>query len=365
MELIPKFMMISAVIIVKNEEKYIENCINSVKNLADEIVIVDTGSEDKTKEIAGRFGNVYDFKWQNDFSIARNFALSKAKFEWILSIDADEKISGKDIEKIKKMLENPEADAYYLIWRDYSNETGILGWKSSKDDEYEESRIAAGFTETPVLRLFKRGYYFEGKIHETVQNSVKKAGGKIFMTDIVIHHFGKLRKKEEISEKKGIYSELLKERISEKNKEKEDYFILFELGRELLIKGDREEGRKYLEKSLKLNPNYEQTLSMLGAVYIIEKRFDEAEKLLKKAVNLDNMDFSAHSNLGVIYSEKGENNKAIKKFEKAISLNKKSADAHFNLGLVYLKLGKKEKAIRNFEKAIEFNPAYKEKINIE
>jgi len=353
-------MKISVCMIVRNEERFIEKCLNSIKELADEIVIVDTGSIDKTKEIAGKFTEkIYDFEWQNDFSIARNFLLSKCSCDWILSIDADELIARKDIEKIKEILKNPEADAYYLIWRDYNNETGVAGWKSSKDDEYEESKVARGFIETPVLRLFKRGYYFEGKIHETVQNSIKKAGGKIFMSNIIIHHSGSLRRKDELIEKKGLYADMLNSELKE---DKEEYYILFEIGRELLIKGDKEEAIKYLEKSVKLNPEYSQSLSMLGAIYIIEKRFDEAEKLLKKAVNLDSTDSSIHSNLGVIYSERKEYSKAIRKFERAISLNKKSADAYYNLGLVYMKQGKNGKAVPCFEKAIELNPAYKDKI---
>ena len=83
--------MISLCMIVKDEEQHLENCLNSIKELADEIIIVDTGSKDKTKEIAGKFTNkVYDFKWNDDFSEARNFSLSKATKDWILVLDADE-----------------------------------------------------------------------------------------------------------------------------------------------------------------------------------------------------------------------------------------------------------------------------------
>jgi len=84
---------ISLCMIVKNEEKVIERCLSSVAHLVDEVVIVDTGSIDNTKEIITRYtSNIYDFEWINDFSAARNFAASKATGEWILVLDADEYI---------------------------------------------------------------------------------------------------------------------------------------------------------------------------------------------------------------------------------------------------------------------------------
>ena len=84
---------VSLVMIVKNEESTLERCLESVKNIVDEIVIVDTGSVDNTKEIAQRFNaKIYDFEWCNDFSAARNYALSKATGEIRLVLDADEYI---------------------------------------------------------------------------------------------------------------------------------------------------------------------------------------------------------------------------------------------------------------------------------
>ena len=82
---------ISVCMIVKNEGQYLRQCLESVKIFADEIIIVDTGSTDKTKQIAEQYTNkIYDFVWIDDFSAARNFSLSKASKEWIFVIDADE-----------------------------------------------------------------------------------------------------------------------------------------------------------------------------------------------------------------------------------------------------------------------------------
>ena len=361
-------MPISVCMIVKNEEKWLEQCLNSVKKIADEIIIVDTGSADKTKEIAGKYTDkIFDFKWINDFSAARNFAISKANCEWILSLDADESISERDFEKIREATKGSEANAYHLIWRDYSNDIGITGWKSAIGDIYPESKASNGFTESYVLRLFQnsKNYEFEGKIHETIQNSIKEKGGKIFASDIVIHHYGNLRDKEEIEKKKESYSKMLNERIEAgDSREKDRYYILFELARELVIKKDLKGAKEALEKSININPEFSKTLAMLGAIEITEKNFNEAEKLLKEAVILEPEDSNIHSNLGIIYSEQGNFAKAIRKFERAIELNPRSADNFFNLGIVYLRMKKREKAMHFFEKAIELNPLYKEKINI-
>lgn len=82
---------ISLCMIVKNEERLLARCLDSVADLMDEIIIVDTGSTDQTKEIAARYTDkIYDFEWVQDFSAARNFAFSKATKEYIYSADADE-----------------------------------------------------------------------------------------------------------------------------------------------------------------------------------------------------------------------------------------------------------------------------------
>ncbi|MFA5857196.1 MAG: glycosyltransferase [Candidatus Pacearchaeota archaeon] len=352
---------ISVCMIVKNEEKYLENCLESIKNLASEIIIVDTGSTDNTKEIAKKYTDkVYEFSWTDNFSDARNFSLSKATKDWILSLDADEIISKQDQEKIIKIISEDITDAFLFNWRDYTNRIGLSGWISSKDDNYIESNVANGYLVSKVLRLFKRkeNHYFEGRIHETVQNSIKNAGNKIYDSDIVIHHYGNLDK-EKYSTKKIEYIELLKKRLEDKdfNEKKEDY-ICYEIASQLTNSKEYDEAIKYMVMAIKLKeePKY---LATLGSLYLIKKRYSEAERILKKAVEKDPKNASIHGNLGIIYSEREEFIKAIKKFEKAITLNPKSADSYFNLGIVYKRMGKENKKEEMFEKAVYYNPIYK------
>ena len=95
---------ISLCMIVKNEEKNLERCLKSYAPLMDEIIVVDTGSTDKTKEIAAEYTPyVYDFEWVHDFAAARNFAFSKATGDYIYSADADEVLEEIDRQKFLKL----------------------------------------------------------------------------------------------------------------------------------------------------------------------------------------------------------------------------------------------------------------------
>ena len=95
---------ISLCMIVKNEEKVLSRCLDSVKEIVDEIIIIDTGSTDKTKEIAKKYTNkVLDFKWINDFSAARNYSFSFASMDYVLWLDADDVILNKDKEKLLEL----------------------------------------------------------------------------------------------------------------------------------------------------------------------------------------------------------------------------------------------------------------------
>ena len=93
---------VSLCMIVKNEEKVLERCLDSIADLVDEIIIVDTGSWDRTKEIAARYTeHVLDFRWTEDFSAARNYVFSMATMEYIYSADADEVLSEENRERFR------------------------------------------------------------------------------------------------------------------------------------------------------------------------------------------------------------------------------------------------------------------------
>ena len=104
--------------IVKDEELVLGRCLNSVKNLVDEIIIVDTGSTDKTKEIAALYTDkIYDFKWINDFSAARNYSFSKATKDYIMWLDADDVLLEEDQIKLQDLKESLDENVDMVIMK--------------------------------------------------------------------------------------------------------------------------------------------------------------------------------------------------------------------------------------------------------
>lgn len=161
---------ISLCMIVKNEEKVLERCLECVSDIVDEIIIVDTGSVDKTKDIASKFTDkIYDFVWINDFSAARNYAFSKAEMQYIMWLDADDIIYEKDRNELKKLKETlPDTvDVVMMRYNTAFDENG--------------NPVFLYYRE----RIFKNnsGFLWVGEVHEAI---VPK--GIIFFSEIAITH---------------------------------------------------------------------------------------------------------------------------------------------------------------------------------
>ena len=106
---------LSLCMIVKDEEEFLSNCLNSVKGIVDEMIVVDTGSSDRTVEIAEYFGaRVLSHPFGGDFSEARNASIRKASSDWIRVLDADEEIEQEDAPKIRELIQKEKADGIYF-----------------------------------------------------------------------------------------------------------------------------------------------------------------------------------------------------------------------------------------------------------
>lgn len=106
---------LSLCMIVKDEEKVLDRCLKSIKDVVDEIIIVDTGSSDKTKNIASKYTDkIYSYKWCDDFSKARNYSFSLATCDYIIWLDADDVVSKKTANYIKSLKSNFEYDTYFF-----------------------------------------------------------------------------------------------------------------------------------------------------------------------------------------------------------------------------------------------------------
>ncbi len=162
---------ISLCMIVKNEEQVLARCLDSVADLMDEIIIVDTGSTDRTKEIAAHYTDlIYDFTWVDDFSVARNFAFSKAHMDYIYSADADEVLDEENHERYRILKENllPEIE---IVQMKYGNQLQF-GTVYNFDEEYRP-------------KLFKRlrEFVWQEPIHERV-----RLQPIVYDSDVVITH---------------------------------------------------------------------------------------------------------------------------------------------------------------------------------
>ena len=137
---------ISLCMIVKNEEHNLRKFFQNIPGIIDEIIVVDTGSTDRSNDIALSFGaKLYYFKWTNNFSEARNFALSKASCKWILSLDADEIIASCDHVKLEELVKNTPADniAFQFELRNYVNYPNTKGWIPN-DGKYKSEEAGTG-----------------------------------------------------------------------------------------------------------------------------------------------------------------------------------------------------------------------------
>jgi len=206
----PNENLISLCMIVKNEEHNLGRALDSVKDLVDQIIVVDTGSVDLTIPIARRYGaDVFTMEWKNNFSAARNESLSNADCEWILVMDADEEIAPESRREIRKLLQNTDAAAIGMTVRNFAPAGNLV--KYSDDVQ---------------VRLFRNRpeYRYEQAVHNQISPSIVRAGGRIIDLPWVIYHYGYM----EDTRKKTERSLGLIQR--ELSSDPQNLYLLFKLG---------------------------------------------------------------------------------------------------------------------------------------
>ncbi|MDD5173010.1 MAG: glycosyltransferase family 2 protein [Patescibacteria group bacterium] len=165
--------MLSAIIITKNEEKNISRCLFSIQGLVDEIVVVDTGSADRTLEIVGRYTDkIFSQRWEEDFAKHKNYAIFQSKGDWILSLDADEEISSELNTEIKNFFASGKEKKYAGMWIPRKNI--IFGKWLKHGENWPDYQ----------LKIFRRGSCFQRAVHELVVVN----GPRGFFTQPIIHH---------------------------------------------------------------------------------------------------------------------------------------------------------------------------------
>ncbi|MGL4774147.1 MAG: glycosyltransferase [Clostridium sp.] len=347
--------MISICIIVKNEEKNLEKCLLSLGKINQEIVIVDTGSTDRTKEIAYRYTEkVYDFKWCNDFSKARNFSISKSDNDWILVIDADEEIKNIDIKKIVKEIKSNNGKIGRIIRKNNFTRDG-------------EGYIYNEF----VNRLFNKNMYkYQGSIHEQL---VRIDGSKIesFETSVVLEHIGyseeEVKGKNKLERNISMLNEALIDNVN-------DPYIFYQLGKSYYMMKEYIVASDYffqcLENESDMRLEYiEDAVNTLGYSLINSQNYQDAMMI----INLyDNFKYSADYLylVGIILMNNAKFIEAINIFKEATMIPRcsmvgvNSYLAYYNIGVIYECLNKLDEANIYYKKCGGYKKALERLENI-
>jgi glycosyltransferase involved in cell wall biosynthesis len=341
---------LSLCMIVKDEESRLAKCLNSAKNLVDEIIVLDTGSNDKTIEIAQSFGAIVKkYQWNNDFSIARNEALKYVTGDWVLVLDADEVLSPKIIPQIREVI---KMDDYILI---------------------NLVRHEVGAQQSPyslVSRLFRRhpNISFTRPYHAIVDDSIseilhQETDWQIgHLTEVAILHDG--YQKDVINQQdKFAKAQIAMESFLATNRH--DPYVCSKLGALYIESGRVNDGIQLLLRGIaskQANSDLMYELHYhLGIGYTHAKNIKQAlihYQAATKLVVFPMLKLGAYNNLGSLFKETGDLKNAKMAYAMTIRIDPSFAAGHYNLGLVLKAMGLFVDAIASYQKAIQLNPNY-------
>lgn len=316
---------ISLCMIVKDEAKTIKRAIESVKLIVDEIIVVDTGSTDGTAEIAKSLGaNIYHFKWNDNFSEARNFSLKHSTKDWILILDADESISYYDLFYIKENVSANKEEflGFALIQRDYFNDM-ILGGIRCENDFYEESKPYVCYKTQQICRIIKntRTVYFSYPVYELAEEAIKQNGGEFAYMDIPIHHYGRLVDRKHAVAKREYYINILKKHLGPNEPERLRATYCVNIARAYSFLGDHNIAHEYLKKAVVFNPMFSEIYFDLGTNAIFRKEYPDAVKWLEKAISLNRKRSEYYISSAQAYTFMGNIYKAADMMRKCLNID--------------------------------------------
>ena len=283
--------------IVKNEEKTLDRILKTAQKFADEIVIVDAGSTDRTKDIAKNYTDkIFDFAWCDDFSKARNFSFSKAHCDYQMWLDADDMITDENVQKIISLKTN------------YDTSVDVFEFKYSTGFDQDNHPVLTYFRE----RLLKRADHFlwQGFVHEAISPF-----GKIEYLDIEIEH-----RKEKASDGKrnlNLYRKAIRRGIKFNTRERYYY------ARELFYNGYISSAIKNLQKFLKMPnaypPDRRGAYILLADCFLIKKEYDKSLDILLKCLKNHTPDAEICCKLGHLFDLKNDKESAIFWYKSALN----------------------------------------------
>lgn len=367
-------MNLSICIIAKNEEQNIARCLESLQGLEAEVVVVDTGSTDKTREIARRYtANVYDFVWCDDFAAAKNFAISKASYSYVMVLDSDEYVMSFDVNTVLDMLKQYPKAVLRIKRRNIF----------SRNEQQQEN-------EEWINRVFSKELFrYEGRIHEQV-TSLDGSPYQMYQVPIVIGHTGydlPEEKRREKAERNVVLLEQELERLLKMHGASsvaEDIelqaasgikdvaaeqipYILYQLGKSYYMAKEYERACEYFAMGLSydLEPKLEYVIDMVETYgYALVNSGNAGQALFFENI-YDEFGNSADFQflMGLIYMNNARFMDAITEFKKATEQESSRTVgvnawlANYNIGVIYECMGQVEQAKEYYEKCGEYGLA--------
>ena len=330
---------ISVCIITKNEAENLKKCLEALKPYPFEIVVTDTGSEDDSLEVAGQYtDHVYEFEWINDFSAARNFCISRATHDTILSLDTDEFLRPLDWEALQEAIEN------------HPKHLGAIELFSYFDGANGETKQQISRLE----RLFdRRHYHFINPIHEVLVPLGDTVPAS-YDAPVCVDHVGYQGSKEKLKEKAERDIKLIRTEIAS---DPENPYHYFQLGQSYMLMRDHENALSWFRKAMELHPapGAEYTLILLcnyAGILLDDNLVEEAANVLSYHDSFaDNKDFLCLC--GRIYLQMGQPLKALPEFVQALNAPKYSLNdpriPSYYIGIIYEMFGKRDIARTHYE----------------
>ena len=316
--------------ITKNEHDTLARCINSVRHLVDEIIVVDTGSNDNTMDIASDAGaKVFSYPWQFHFAKARNYALDRATGDWVLVLDADETLDYVDAGRFNGLLVNPQIDGYFINIESYIGTGGEKVFDS-------------------VVRLFrnKPDYRFTGAIHEQVTGSIRE--NRLACTDLKIIHSGYLNETIRMKNKHSRNTEVINKALMANPC---NPFLLYSLGVEYSQQGNMAEANAQFAKALQYLQGTEgyfhNVVLNLSAGLIRVGQIDQAKKTIDQAMTMLPQDCDLSLLAGIVALYKND-------YERALQFLQRSLAGHNDkvlLGTIHTLCGDAYATLRHYNKA--------------
>jgi len=336
--------------IVKNEESSLPQALNSAKDVVDEMVILDTGSTDKTVEIAKEYGaRVYQFEWCNDFSAARNEALKYVQGKWVLVLDADEVLTDSIVPELKQVIQNDQ----YLLINLIRQEIGAA--------QSPYSQVSRLFRNHPEVS-FSRPY------HAMVDDSVAELLERepqwkvVSLPKVAILHYGYQQKAIASRDKYNRGMEAMEAFLAD---HPYDPYVCSKLGALYIGLGQLGKGIELLERGLRSKsietPVLFELHYHLGNAYTRLKNPHSAAQHYQVAIEqqiLPQLKIGAYNNLGNLHFSAGDLTQARTNYETTVKIDPSFAAGYNNLGMTLKGMGLLEEAIRYYQQAIKFQPDY-------